>query len=885
MGDFLVFLTGANLQKMPEASRQRYVTMGALMLLTMGQACYAATAIAALGLNQPFAKVMWFGLFFSGFVFFIDRSIISHIAPWGEPPTGASDDLDFSPPKKSRRALVIRLMIAICASVLMGEAVMLQIFSTRIQAQVTVMHATERSEASKGITKDYGDRIAKLQKAIDDAETLVTARLTDYNSARDELTCQLYGGRSCKGVPAGNGPQAKAAKQAQDAAFGKWQSADKEAKRITAVNSPEITRLANARAGALRRTDADIDDANDMLSREEAFWALTLEHPSIAFWRIMLSLLLLGIDLAPLLLKISSRADAYEDQIRGEDLVLRRRVRLQVRKQFRRDDEQLQQDRDDDELRRALSNGDRENRLLEIESRQRLDRLRIEGAEQVERFRQNAMTRLELRQLRAYFIDLFKRGGNPSTTPYATRPENAANGDQRVPAAFSHDAPGPAASRPRGNVPPPPFPGAVPTPIPPGPTPGGSGAAARRTQSPLRDMPGFTARDFRPRPAEAHSDHGKPPTPDAGNGFEPFDPFGSSSQGEFGSWDDTEFDLDDLEPVAEQEMPAPVAPDLEDDLVFKMGTAAQGLVLRGARDWDCRRPFPGADGGSGAVFWLAVDVAQGSGTQYVLKAIPEESLENLNSSGFLQRRSHQKEVRMQVEHPNIGEVVDFGRDNGFYFLVSPLYRPGSLGRYCDNGPGGRRTLRWCAEVVLQVLDGLAAASQAGFVHLDIKPGNLVLDGDQIRIIDWGLSRRWADQDASYTHVPRGTLFYASPEQIVRAQPGWDTPLADLYGVGAVFYWLVTGEAPMERKLGERADYYGLQQLMHANVRPPRVDALVSKVPAEIGALVDRWLSYVPDHRIPVGTPVVQSLVQARDELYTLLPRIPAIDVGTADDRH
>jgi serine/threonine protein kinase len=60
-------------------------------------------------------------------------------------------------------------------------------------------------------------------------------------------------------------------------------------------------------------------------------------------------------------------------------------------------------------------------------------------------------------------------------------------------------------------------------------------------------------------------------------------------------------------------------------------------------------------------------------------------------------------------------------------------------------------------VVLQVLAGLDAASRAGFVHLGVEPGNLILDGDRVRLMDWGLSRRWRDEkegpDATMTFIP------------------------------------------------------------------------------------------------------------------------------------
>ena len=100
---------------------------------------------------------------------------------------------------------------------------------------------------------------------------------------------------------------------------------------------------------------------------------------------------------------------------------------------------------------------------------------------------------------------------------------------------------------------------------------------------------------------------------------------------------------------------------------------------------------------------------------------------------------------------------------GFSYLVYPLYQPGSLATYCG-WIGDRRTLGWCAQVIDEVLSGLMAASAVGLVHLDIKPGNIVLDGDHARVIDWGLSRVWNASQPS-TWIVRGTPFFACPEQL------------------------------------------------------------------------------------------------------------------------
>ena len=140
---------------------------------------------------------------------------------------------------------------------------------------------------------------------------------------------------------------------------------------------------------------------------------------------------------------------------------------------------------------------------------------------------------------------------------------------------------------------------------------------------------------------------------------------------------------------------------------------------------------------------------------------------------FIQQLGLRHEERAAgVISEHVGEILDYGDDRGFCYLAYPLYEPGSLSKYCAQHPEGR-TLSWCAQIIYEVLSGLMAAAGENLVHLDIKPGNIVLDGDQARVIDWGLSRRF-DASKPSTWVARGTPFYACPEQMsgIRAGLGY-----------------------------------------------------------------------------------------------------------------
>lgn len=234
-------------------------------------------------------------------------------------------------------------------------------------------------------------------------------------------------------------------------------------------------------------------------------------------------------------------------------------------------------------------------------------------------------------------------------------------------------------------------------------------------------------------------------------------------------------------------------------------------------------------------------------------------------------RTFLREVRsMRLHDPHIGQIIDSGQDrrSKAVYLISPLYRPGSLNVHLQERSGVGVPLKWSLRILDQVLAGLQAAAMGNIIHLDIKPQNIVLDGpSNIRIIDWGMSQLHQAGKSVSTVFPGGTKWFASPEQL-GADATAPSSLSDLYGVGALAYWLLTGLAPLRREIetGIDADLLRIRHLMHAGTRPERADHLTPDVPEKLGRLIDQWLSYAPTDRIPQGMEASAGLSWARNAL-------------------
>ena len=314
LGDLVLFLTGADRTRIGSyAERQRYITIGLLMLVTAAQGFYAACLLASVGFKRPFDQVIGFGIFFGAAVFLIDRSIIGYVPP-------AWFDREGRPaaPRRFTPIIVVRLIIAAAAALLMSEMVLLQFFASDINAQIQSDHLAASLRANTQVTRLYQSQIGILQGQINAAQKNVDQREAAYLSAQKEANCQEFG---CTGITAGQGPGFAAAEKSLSESLSALTAAQQNLQALRNANTAKISQLNAEQHADSASTRQTIDQANALLTREEAFWELTVQHGTVAFWRIVLTLLILGIDLAPLLTKLTGKTTVHDTFVRNEDHV------------------------------------------------------------------------------------------------------------------------------------------------------------------------------------------------------------------------------------------------------------------------------------------------------------------------------------------------------------------------------------------------------------------------------------------------------------------------------------------------------------------------------------------------------------------------------------
>jgi serine/threonine protein kinase len=162
----------------------------------------------------------------------------------------------------------------------------------------------------------------------------------------------------------------------------------------------------------------------------------------------------------------------------------------------------------------------------------------------------------------------------------------------------------------------------------------------------------------------------------------------------------------------------------------------------------------------------------------------------------------------QLSHPNICTLHDVGNENGLHFLVMELLEGESLAERLVRGPMPLpEVLRYGA----QLAEALGKAHRVGVVHRDLKPGNVMLTKNGIKLLDFGLAKSvegaWSSTGSTHMemteHKPLtqegtilGTFQYMAPEQLEGAEADART---DIFGLGAVLYEMATGRRAFEGK--------------------------------------------------------------------------------------
>lgn len=205
----------------------------------------------------------------------------------------------------------------------------------------------------------------------------------------------------------------------------------------------------------------------------------------------------------------------------------------------------------------------------------------------------------------------------------------------------------------------------------------------------------------------------------------------------------------------------------------------------------------------------------------------------------------------RIDSPHVVPVIDFVRTpDGRGAIVTPLLEGDDLQSVLERGPLAPIA---AAKIAIEICRGLAAAHRVGVVHRDLKPSNVFLSTDGeipvAKILDFGVAKLGEDE-MTRTGVVLGTPAYMSPEQASGSSRV--DARADIYGVGAVLYRMLSGRMPFE---GEDAAHT-LALLLESG---PRRMTSLREVPLALERIVERAMARQPEERFRTATELSTAL--------------------------
>jgi eukaryotic-like serine/threonine-protein kinase len=265
-------------------------------------------------------------------------------------------------------------------------------------------------------------------------------------------------------------------------------------------------------------------------------------------------------------------------------------------------------------------------------------------------------------------------------------------------------------------------------------------------------------------------------------------------------------------------------------LVQEIGRGSNGMVYR-ARHALLRRPV-------------------------AIKLLSPDMTNEANAARF------EREVQMtsQLTHPNTVAIYDYGRTPEGLFYYAMEYLSGieldQLVRQFGPQPEGR-----VIHILRQVCGSLAEAHAVGLIHRDIKPANVALTRrggvyDVVKVLDFGLvkAQHLRPTDAVIATAVVGTPHFMSPEAVER--PDTVDARSDLYSVGAVGYWLLTGQTIF---LGEKVEVLLDRQVSDDPIPPSKL--MNKRVSPDLEQVIMQCLAKTPEQRPPTSAVLEEALAR------------------------
>ena len=247
-------------------------------------------------------------------------------------------------------------------------------------------------------------------------------------------------------------------------------------------------------------------------------------------------------------------------------------------------------------------------------------------------------------------------------------------------------------------------------------------------------------------------------------------------------------------------------------------------------------------GGSSAVFLAQQYTPQ---RKVAIKIfLPRSNMNVQMQRDFYRRFLHEAEAATELDHPHILPIYSYGEQGGYPYIIMPYLPGGTLYDYISRH--GPLSLHEASSYLGQIASALDYSHLQGCVHCDVKPANILLDGEGNGMLsDFGIARAMQLVPPTGQHTARnpevllGTPNYISPEQAL------GQPLdgrSDVYSLGVSLFFLLAGRPPFQ------ADSSIAMAIMHVHETPPSLNSLRPDISPQIDYVIGKALAKEPDSR-------------------------------------
>jgi serine/threonine-protein kinase len=281
-----------------------------------------------------------------------------------------------------------------------------------------------------------------------------------------------------------------------------------------------------------------------------------------------------------------------------------------------------------------------------------------------------------------------------------------------------------------------------------------------------------------------------------------------------------------------------------------------------------------AFGGMAEIFLGRENLSAGASRMLVIKRILPQVADDPT---FVEMFLDEARLAIQLSHPNICHIYEFGEVEGTYFIAMEWIHGASLGKIIRRAREGQGLApELVAKIIVQVAEALEYAHHArdqvghplDIVHRDVTPHNIMVShGGQVKLLDFGIAKAASASTKTEAGIVKGKFAYMSPQQCL----GRDIDgRADVFALGVCLYEALTGSSLYQRA----TDYETMKAVIEEDV--PSIRAVRPELPVALDAIVQRALQKSADERWAGAGQMQQAL---EDWLASIGRAVPASKVA------